>query len=118
MIQGKLGRKNVGVEKWRTINKGANIQNEGKTVWWCLIHKHKDKLSDGLYVWHKPENHDAWFEKFKIRRSKKDKTKADTTAASPAVSKQGSLYKLTVSQRLKEVLCSKLMLSDTDTDEY
>ena len=71
-----------------------------------------------LTVWHKPEDHDAFFEKFKSRRYKKDKTSAATTAAPPAGSKKGSLNKLTVSQRLRGVLCSNLVLSDTDADEY
>ena len=115
---GNQGDKIAGVEKWRTLNKCATNQNEGKTVWWCLSHKHKDGLFDGIYIWHKPEDHDALFEKFKSRRSNKDKTSAATTAAPPAASKQGSLEKLTVSQHLKEVLCFKLMLSDADADEY
>ena len=57
-------------------------------------------------------------EKFKNRISKKYKTTATTTADTLAGYKQGSLDKLMVSQRLKEVLCSNLMVSDADTDEY
>ena len=116
--RGNQGGKIAGVEKWRTVNKGATIQHEGKTVWLCLSHKYKDIIFDSLYVWHKPEDHDAWFDKFKSRRSKKDKITASTTAAPLAGSKQGSLNKLTIYQRLKEVLCSNLMLSDKDADEY
>ena len=79
-----------------------------------VINTSKDYLI-GLYFWHKPENHDAWFEKFKSCISQKHKTAADTKAAPPAVSKQVSLDKLMVSQRLKEVLCSNLVLSDANT---
>ena len=104
------------MEKWRTLNKGSTIQHEGNTVLWLPSHKHKEGLFDGLYVWHKPEDHYAWFDKFKSCRSKKDKTLAATTAAPPAPSKKGSLDKITVSQRLKGVLCSNLMLSDADID--
>ena len=86
---GNQGDKIAGVEKWRTSNKVATIQHEGKTVWWCPIHKQKDELFDGLYVWHKPEDHDALFENFKSRRSNKDKTSAATTAAPPAAYTQG-----------------------------
>ena len=111
--RGNQGDKIAGAEKWRTANKGATIQQKGKTFWWCPSHKHKDRLFDGLYVWHKPEDHDAWFEKFKIRISKKYKATAATTAAHLAGSKQGSLYKLTISQCIKVVSCSNLMLSDT-----
>ena len=112
------GDKIAGVERWRTINKCDTIQNERKTVWWCPSHKHKGGLFDGLYVWRKPEDHYAWFKKSKIRISKKDETTAATTAAPLAVSKQGSLDQLTVSQHLKEVFCYNLMLSDGDTHEY
>ena len=106
------------MEKWCNTNKGANIQHKGKTVWWCLTNKNKEGLFDDLYIWHKPEDHDAWFEKFKRCRSKKYKTTAATTAAPPAVSKQGSINKPKVSQRLKELLCSNLILSDADAYEY
>ena len=116
--RGNQGDKIAGVDKWRTLNKGATIQHKSKPVWWCPSHKHKDGLFDGLYVWNKPEYHDAWFEKFKSRISKKYKTKAATTAAPPMGSKQGSLDKLMVSQKLREVLCFNLMLSDADEDEY
>ena len=102
--RGNQGEKIAGVEKWRTFNKVATIKHKGETVWWCLSHKHKEKLFDGLYIWHKPEDHDEWFEKLKICRSKKDKTMADTTAATPEGSKQGSLNKLAVSHHHKEVL--------------
>ena len=108
----------AGVEKLCTVNKGATVQNEGKTGWWWPSHKHKDGIFDGLYVWHKPEDHDALFEKFKSHIYNKDKTTAATTAAPPEESKQVSLYKLTVSQRLKEVLCSNLMLSESYADKY
>ena len=59
--KGNQGDKVAGVEKWRTVNKGTTSQHEGKTVWWCPYHKHKDELFYGLYVWHKPEDHDAWY---------------------------------------------------------
>ena len=95
------GEKIVGVDKWSTFNKGVIIQHEGKTVWWCPSHKHKNRLFDGLYVWNKQEDHNAWFEKSKIRRPKKDKTSVATTAAPWAASKQVSLNKLTVLYHLK-----------------
>ena len=48
--RGNQGNKIAGVGKWRTFNKGATIQNKGKTVWWCLNHEHKNRLFYGLYV--------------------------------------------------------------------
>ena len=50
------------------------------------------------------------------RRVEKKGSANTTDATTPAASHQGT-QKLTISQRLKEVLCSKLMLSDTDADD-
>ena len=58
--RGSQGEKIAGAEKWRTFNIGTTIQHKGTKVWWCPSHKHKYGLFDGLYVWHKPEDHDAW----------------------------------------------------------
>lgn len=43
-------------EEWQTEKKGDSIQHNGKTWWWCP--QHRD--GKGLYVRHKPENHDKW----------------------------------------------------------
>ena len=43
-------------EEWQTEKKGDSVQHNGKTWWWCPQH-HEGK---GLYVRHKPENHDKW----------------------------------------------------------
>ena len=114
--RGNQGEKIVGVEKWSTANKDATIQHEGDTVWWCHSHKNKDGLFDGLYIWNKPEDHDAWFDKFKSCRCNKDKTTTATKAAPPSGFKLGSLDKLTLYQILKEFLRSNLMLYDADVD--
>ena len=51
--RGNQGDKIAGVEKWRTVNKGATIQHKRRAVLLCPSHKHKDGLFNGLYVWHK-----------------------------------------------------------------
>lgn len=43
-------------EEWQTQKQGDSIQQKGKTWWWCP--QHRD--GQGLYVRHKPENHDKW----------------------------------------------------------
>ena len=116
--RGNQSNKIAGVEKWRTVNKGATIQHKGKTVWWCLSNKHKDELFNGLYVWHKPEDHMHGLINSRDTDKKKDKNTAVTTADPPAGPRQGSLEKLAISQHLKEVLCYNLMLSDVDGYEY
>ena len=44
---------------WRTEKKEASVQRDGKTWWWCPHHK-KEGLFDGLYMTHKPSEHDEW----------------------------------------------------------
>ena len=47
---------------WRTKNVGPSCERDGATWWWCPHHK-KPGLFDGLYMTHKPEDHDAWRKK-------------------------------------------------------
>ena len=41
---------------WQKEKKGDSIQMYGKTWWWCPQHNQ----GKGMYVRHKPENHDKW----------------------------------------------------------
>ena len=43
-------------QEWQTKKEGDSIQHDGKTWWWCSQHRE----GQGLYVRHKPENHDKW----------------------------------------------------------
>jgi len=47
------------IPKWKCTFKGASIVHEGKTYWWCKHHAIKDRY-DGLYMNHKPEDHEKW----------------------------------------------------------
>ena len=44
--------------EWQMTKKGEKIQHDGKTWWWCPNHNE----GKGLYVRHKPENHEKWVE--------------------------------------------------------
>ena len=90
-----------GVDKWRTIKKADTINMNGRTWYWCDKHVHPQGHFNGLYCYHKPEDHEEWRNKY---RKGKGKTTNDTSK------------KLAISERLKEVLCSKLMLSDEDAE--
>ena len=107
-------QKIMGVEQWRTIFKGATIQRYRKTWYWCPYHKHTSGAWDGLYCTHSPENHDASCNRRGQRQRGQD------TLAQPSgndqAKKEEAEKKLIINQRLKEVLCSKLMLSDSDAD--
>ena len=64
-----------------------------------------------VYVTHKPEDHDEIMAR---RYGDKKSTTATQTGGAGGRSSNGN--SLSVSQKLKEVLCSKLMLSDADAD--
>ena len=54
---------------WRTKKEGDKVNQEGKTWWWYPHHK-KEGLFDGLYMPHKPSEHDDWICKKKEQYSK------------------------------------------------
>ena len=45
---------------WKITKKGEIIQHEGATLHWCKYHVHIEGLWDGLYMFHRPEDHDSW----------------------------------------------------------
>ena len=105
------------IATWRTINKGPmSTAPDGKTVSWCPQHVHTQGLFNGAYNWHKPEYHDICKAALNARRAAKKGSDNTTDATTPAAAQQGT-QKPAISQRLKEVLCSKLMLSDTDAGD-
>jgi hypothetical protein len=96
-----------GVQRWRTIKKAQTIRMNGKTWHWCDKHVHSQGHFNGLYCYHKPEDHDEWKAKYK---------KGNNNSTNSGNSANDASKKLAINQRLKEVLCSKLMLSDEDAD--
>ena len=104
---------NTSIEKWRVVKKDASIVVDGKTYWWCPKHVDKSTLCHriSIYVTHKPEDHNAIM-------AKRYGDKKSTLMAQMSGTGGGSFSEnnLVVSQKLKEVLCSKLMISDVDTD--
>lgn len=66
---------------WRTMKTEDKVVRDGKTWWWCPKHK-VDGLFDGLYVTHKPEDHDEWSRQQKERRAKKKTAWSTNTSPS------------------------------------
>jgi len=66
----------MNLERWRTVKKEQTITRDGKTWHWCPHHKLKDKF-DGLYMPHKPEDHDVWKKKKDERRAEAKANKSD-----------------------------------------
>ena len=105
------------IATWITTNKGPrSTAPDGTTFHWCPKYVNPQGLLNGFYNWHKPEYHDSWKAALNARRGAKKGSANTTDATTPAAAQQG-MQKLVISQRLKEVLCSKLMLSDTDADD-
>ena len=100
-----------GVHRWRTVkNKGDSFVKDGVTFYWCDKHVHPQGLFNGLYCTHKPENHDEW--KAKDRAWRKNRNANQSNNDNSNSKPQG----LVVTDKLKEVLCSRLMLSDKDVE--
>ena len=66
----------LSIKAWRMTKTSDSIEKDGKTWHWC---PHQvDGIYDGLYVTHRPEEHEDWKKnKFQFRREKiqKDKKK-------------------------------------------
>ena len=97
------------IELWRVTKKGTSITIDGKTYWGCEKHVDPAGRLYGMYAMHKPEDHSAVVARRRTKR-KKRRQDPDNKNNKPA---GGNLV---ISQRLKEVLCSKFMVSDADAD--
>ena len=50
------------------------LDKDGETWFWCPHHKIKGQY-DGMYVTHKPEDHDAWLKRKNKRLAKRQRAK-------------------------------------------
>ena len=97
------------IEAWRKVKDGDSKTVKGQTWYWCPKHnKNAQGKYQGLYVKHKPENHDAWYQK--TYGNKKDK-KEKANAASDKSTTVNPKSKLQLSNKMKSVLTSKLNIS-------
>ena len=61
--------------EWKVTQKGETIDHEGATLHWCKHHIYTEGLRDGLYMSHKPEDHENWKEAKNLRYGKKKELK-------------------------------------------
>ena len=74
---------NTSIQKWRVVKKGDLIQVDGRTYWWCEKHKDYHGRWNGMYVLHKPEDHEA------VMATRKNKrTRQNPPATEPADDKK------------------------------
>ena len=114
-------------EQWR-LEKVDNkeefnmVVRDGKTYYWCDKHKFPLSNVQGMYVFHKLTEHDAWQERKSAlngRRGKKgEKGKTMTPASAPACtpapkpSLTPSAAKLSLAKSLQEALATTTGLTD------
>ena len=92
------------------------ISREIEKIWYfCDKHIHPRGNFKGVYVLNKPLERVDWKATKAVRNVKTTGTSTTALAANKTANKTGD--KLTVVSRLKEVMCSCLMLSDNDTDK-
>ena len=110
-------KKKFGIEEWRMVKQGNMKVVNGVTFWWCPHHKNEGQF-DGLYVTHKPSEHDAWkADRDKKNAAWKEKRRSKTDKNSSSTGKRPASNRLVMSEKLKSVLVSKLSCSDADADE-
>ncbi len=104
-------------EQWRLVkvnnNQGFNkIERDGKMFYWCDKQKYPTSETSGMYVFHKPTEHDAW-QACKTAldncRGRNGRNKAATPASVPATAAskptvQPNASKLSLTKSLQEAL--------------
>ena len=110
-------KKKFGIEEWRMVKQGNTKVVNGVTFWWCPHHKNEGQF-DGLYVTHKPSEHDSWkADRDKKNAAWKEKRRSKTDKNSSSSGKTPASNRLVMSEKLKSVLVSRLSCSDADADE-
>ena len=94
--------KALGFPEWRTKKGKDEVKRDGKTYWWCPHHK-REGYFDGLYMPHKPEDHDAWAEN-KKKWQEKRKTKKGN--------EKGKSNSLGLTEALKSALMTEGNMSE------
>ena len=93
-------------EEWLIKNVGPSIEKDGKTLYWCPHHTGPQKTWPGMYMPHKPEDHDKWQAKKDERYPKKKKAPSEATPT-----------KLTLSDKMRSALATKMCLTPQALEE-
>ena len=93
--------------EWRTKKGKDSVNRDGKQWWWCPHHK-KEGLFDGLYMTHKPCDHDEWLEKKKERRQKAKEMKKQSGGGNS----KNKNKKLTLTDSMKQALMTNANMTE------
>ena len=94
------------------------VERDGKTWYWCDKHKYNNKgvITNGMYVTHKPDGHDAWLVRRKKPTSGTSTAASASTSAKPAASasvlNKSSAAKLSLSKSLQAALVTTAGISE------
>jgi len=102
------------IAAWRMKKGPDQMDKDGKTWFWCPHHKIEGRY-DGLYVTHKPEDHDAW-QKRKNERLAKRKGAKDNQREDPKKTDEDGTKKLVISDSLKSALMTHMDISPEQID--
>jgi hypothetical protein len=109
------------IADWRyTKQPGADsVEKDGKVYHWCPKHKGKNGEVTGLYVTHKPEDHDSWLEQKKQNNSRRrqNRSKPDASIADKKQGAQAGGERLKLDENLKAALVSGQLLSSIFEDD-
>jgi hypothetical protein len=94
------------------------VERDGKTWYWCDQHKYNNKgvITNGMYVTHKPDDHEAWLVRRKKPKSGTSTATLASTSAKPAASasvlNESSAAKLSLSKSLQAALVTTAGISE------
>jgi len=112
------------IADWRYTKTEPMVNRDGKTFHWCPKHKGKNGEMTGLYVTHKPEDHDEWVankkKPFSQRRAKATGSSVSTSDSTVITSNRQSdkdTSKLQLDPSLQSALVTGAFLDSLVDDE-
>ena len=102
------------LEDWRLHFDGDSKLVDGKMWYWCKKHK-QEGLYDGLYVTHRPEDHDAWVDR-KKNWNKRKKPSMNTPSGTASSSDASATSKLTLSNNLKAAMITNFQCTSEQAE--
>ena len=90
------------------------VERDGKNWWWCPKHVIPGRY-DGLYVTHKPEDHEEWVQKKEVRKAKFVKERKND-GNGPKDDSEGTNKKLALTDTLKAALLTRCDLTGAQAD--
>ena len=104
------------IAAWRMKKGPEKLDRDGKTWFWCPHHKMEGQY-DGLYVTHRPEEHDVWLKRKneRLTRRRRAKENQNDSEHGKQPGEDGS-KKLVISDSLKSALMTHMDVSPEQID--